>query len=102
VLLIEDVTTAGTSVRETVPLLRAAGAVELVGLVVSVDRQERGSGERGALREIAEDFGLKTASIVTIDEVVAHLREHPVDGRFVIDDETYERIVRYRKDYGGS
>jgi orotate phosphoribosyltransferase len=102
VLLIEDVTTAGTSIRETVPLLRAAGPVELVGLVVSVDRQERGSGERGALREISEDFGMKTASIVTIDEIVAHLREHPVDGRAVIDAETYERILRYREAYGGA
>jgi orotate phosphoribosyltransferase len=102
VLLIEDVTTAGTSIRETVPVLRAAGPIELAGLVVSVDRQERGSGERGALREIAEDFGMKTASIVTIDEVVAHLRDHPVDGRHVIDAETMERIAVYRKDYGGS
>ena len=72
VLIVEDVTTAGTSIRETVPILRAAAAVELAGLVVSVDRQERASdtSERTALVELAEEFGMPTAAIVTIDEVL--------------------------------
>ncbi|MEE2895284.1 MAG: orotate phosphoribosyltransferase, partial [Planctomycetota bacterium] len=75
VLIVEDVTTAGTSIRETVPVLRAAAAVELAGLVVSVDRQERASdtSERTALVELAEEFGMPTAAIVTIDEVLEHL-----------------------------
>ena len=75
VLIVEDVTTAGTSIRETVPVLRAAAAVELAGLVVSVDRQERASdtSERTALVELAEEFGMPTAAIVTIDEVLAHV-----------------------------
>src|SRR5690606_20890684 len=62
VLLIEDVTTAGTSVRESLPLIEAGGKARAVGLVVSVDRMEKGAGERPALREIREDFGLATTA----------------------------------------
>jgi orotate phosphoribosyltransferase len=102
VVIIEDVTTAGTSIRETVPLLRSAARVELTGLVVAVDRQERGRTERSALCEVGEEFGFPTTSIVTIDEVVAYLREHDVSGRRVIDEQTHARVVEYRKAYGGN
>jgi orotate phosphoribosyltransferase len=102
VVVIEDVTTAGTSIRETVPLLKAAAEVELVGLVVAVDRQERGQGTESALSEVGREFGMKTASIVTIDEVVAYLREVPVGGQMRITEETYGRILEYRQAYGAS
>jgi orotate phosphoribosyltransferase len=102
VVIIEDVTTAGTSIRETVPLLRQAAPVTLRGLIVAVDRQERGQSERSALREVGEEFGFATASIVTIDEVVAHLRAHDVRGKRLIDDAAYARILDYRKTYGGT
>ncbi len=72
VLIIEDVTTAGTSIRETVPLLRAAADIELVGLIVSVDRMERGIGDRAALDEIADEFSMPTHSIVTTEEIIGH------------------------------
>jgi orotate phosphoribosyltransferase len=100
VLIVEDVTTAGTSIKETVPLLFGAAKVKLVGLVVAVDRMERGTGERSALREIAEEFEMKTFSIVTIEDIVRHLREHDVDGKRVITDELHERIARYRHEHG--
>ena len=100
VLLIEDVTTAGTSIRQTVPLLRATADVALAGLVVSVDRQERGQGDASALDELAAEFAMPTFAIVTIDEVVEHLREHPVDGRRVLDDEILDRIASYRAEWG--
>jgi orotate phosphoribosyltransferase len=100
VLIVEDVTTAGTSIRETVPLLSSAANVKLAGLVVAVDRMERGTGDRSALSEIADKFEMKTFSIVTIEEIVMHLREHDVDGRRVITDEIHERIARYRREYG--
>ena len=97
VLIVEDVTTAGTSIRETVPILRAAAAVELAGLVVSVDRQERASdtSERTALVELAEEFGMPTAAIVTIDEVLEHLGD-----RLSAEDRT--RIDDYRLKYGAA
>lgn len=101
VLLVEDVTTAGTSIRETVPLLTRAANVEVVGLVVSVDRQERStSSTRSALSEVADEFRMKACSIVTIEEIISHLREHPVDGRLIIVDELHERILAYRAEYG--
>ncbi|MEW6072669.1 MAG: orotate phosphoribosyltransferase [Planctomycetota bacterium] len=93
VLLVEDVTTAGTSVRETVPKLRAAAEVSLAGLVVSVDRMERGQGERGALAELAEEYGMPTFAIVTLDEIVAHLA-----GR--LEPALLERLAAYRAQYG--
>jgi orotate phosphoribosyltransferase len=100
VLIVEDVTTAGTSIRETVPLLRKAAEVRLAGLVVAVDRNERGSGGKSALAEVGEAFSMKTFSIVTIDEIVEHLRKHEVDGRRVITDDIFERIAAYRAEYG--
>ncbi|HHI81324.1 MAG TPA: orotate phosphoribosyltransferase [Planctomycetes bacterium] len=100
VVFIEDVTTAGTSIRETVPLLRAEADVRLAGLLVSVDRQERGRGERSALVEISEEFGMPCFAIVTLDEIVAHLSEHPVGGKILLDAGVLERIQAYRDEYG--
>ncbi len=103
VVIVEDVTTAGTSIRETVPLLRAAAAgVVLTGLVVSVDRQERGTGARSALVEVAETYGMKTFAIVTLDEIVAHLSTQPVGGRLLLDGNLVEKIRAYRAEYGAS
>ncbi len=101
VVIVEDVTTAGTSIRETVPLLRSAARVQLVALIVAVDRQERGQTEKSALRELGEEFGMKTMSIVTIDEVVAHLRAQPPGERAVITPELDRAIREYRAKYGG-
>ena len=97
VLIVEDVTTAGTSILETVPVLRAAAAVELAGLVVSVDRQERASdtSERTALVELAEEFGMPTAAIVNIDDVLEHLGD-----RLTADD--LARVAQYRDRYGAT
>lgn len=100
VVIIEDVTTAGTSIRESVPLLKAAANVTLTALVVSVDRQERGSGEQSALAEVRETFGMRTLSIVTIDEIVGYFRAHPVNGKTLIDDALYAKILEYRRRYG--
>jgi orotate phosphoribosyltransferase len=95
VLIVEDVTTAGTSIRETVPLLRAAADIRLAGLVVSVDRQERAneSSTRSALAEVGHEFGMPTAAIVTIDEVVAHLGDR-------LTEADRARIAAYRAQYG--
>jgi orotate phosphoribosyltransferase len=102
VLIIEDVTTAGTSIRETVPLLQAAARVTLTGLVVAVDRQERGTGPQNALAQLRDDYAMKTFAIVTIDEVIAHLRTHAVDGHYLVDDETYRRVLAYREQHAGT
>jgi orotate phosphoribosyltransferase len=100
VLIVEDVTTAGTSIRETVPILRAAADVVLAGLVVAVDRMERGTGDVSALAEVGATYRMKTFSIVNIEEIVEHLSTHDVDGRRVVTAELAERIAAYRREYG--
>lgn len=100
VLIIEDVTTAGTSIRETVPLMRAAADVELAGLVVSVDRMERGTTEKSALSQVSEEFQMPTFAIVNLDEIIAHLKENQIDGKWILDDRLLERIADYRAQYG--
>ena len=100
VLIVEDVTTAGTSIRETVPILRAAADVVLAGLVVAVDRMERGTGDVSALAEVGATYRMKTFSIVNIEEIVEHLSTHDVDGRRVVSEELVERIAAYRREYG--
>lgn len=100
VVIVEDVTTAGTSVRNTLPLLRSMADIEVVGLAVGVDRRERGAGERSALDELADEFDLTTLSLATIDEIVAHLAEREVDGKRVIGDDDLARIKAYRAEHG--
>ena len=100
VLIIEDVTTAGTSIGETLPIIKAQGNVDVCGLVVSVDRMERGQGEKSALTEIEENYGLKTTAIVTMAEVVEHLYNKECNGRVVIDDTLKAAIDAYYEQYG--
>ena len=94
VVIIEDVTTAGTSIRETLPILKANADVKVLGLVVSVDRCERGTGEKSALEEIHDNFGIETTSIVTMKEVTEHLMGT------VIDDAMKMKIDAYYELYG--
>ena len=100
VVIIEDVTTAGTSIRETLPILKEQGDVNVFGLVVSVDRMERGSSTKSALSEIEEQFGLKTTAIVTMAEVVEHLYNKPYNGQIIINDEIKSAIDKYYEQYG--
>jgi len=70
VLIVEDITTAGTSIRETVPILKEAAAVEVAGLIVSVDRRERGVDDRAALDALAEEFSMPTFAIVDVFDII--------------------------------
>ena len=100
VVLVEDVITGGTSFRDMRPLLESFN-VDVVGLVVGVDRQERGSGQRSALVEAAETWGVPTASLVTVTEVVQRLHGREVLGRVWIDDAIKGRIDDYLATYAG-
>lgn len=100
VVIIEDVTTAGTSIEETLPIIKAQGDVTPVGLVVSVDRMERGKGEKSALAEIEEKYGLQTTAIVTMAEVVEHLYNGEYKGGVIIDDTLKAAIDAYYEQYG--
>ena len=100
VVIIEDVTTAGTSIEETLPIIKAQGDVSVVGMVVSVDRMERGQGSKSALKEIEEKYGFKTTAIVTMAEVVEHLYNKPYKGKVIIDDALKASIDAYYEQYG--
>lgn len=100
VVIIEDVTTAGTSIGETLPIIKAQGDVDVQGLVVSVDRMERGQGTKSALCEIEETYGIKTTAIVTMAEVIEHLYNRPYKGRVIIDDTIKAAIDAYYEKYG--
>lgn len=100
VIIVEDVTTAGTSVYETMPILKSQADVDVKGLIISVDRMERGKGEKSALTELKEKFGLKTCSIVTMAEVVEYLYNRKVNGKILINNEMKEKIEDYYKEYG--
>jgi orotate phosphoribosyltransferase len=93
-VIIEDVTTAGTSIRETLPIIKAQADAKVLGLVVSVDRCERGTGTKSALDEIRESFGIETTAIVTMKEVTEYLSGS------VIDDEMLAKIDAYYQLYG--
>ncbi|HYE12498.1 MAG TPA: orotate phosphoribosyltransferase [Patescibacteria group bacterium] len=100
VIIIEDVTTAGTSIHETMPILKAQGAVEVLGLIISVDRMERGAGEKSAFQELQQQYRLKTHAIVTMLEVVEHLYNKELNGKILIDNEMKQKIEEYYKIYG--
>lgn len=100
VVIIEDVTTSGKSMEETVPILKAQAKVDIKGLMVSLNRQEKGKGEKSALAEITELYGFPANAIVTMEEVVEVLYNKEIDGRIVIDDAIKSAIEAYYKEYG--
>ncbi len=93
VLVIDDVITAGTAIRESVDIIRANGA-ELAGVVISLNRKERGQGERSAIQEVEQEYGVPVASIVDLDDLVAYLEERGGD------DGALAAIRAYRAEYG--
>ena len=97
VIMIEDVTTSGKSMEETVPKVREAANVEIKGLIVSLNRNEKGKGEKTALTEIAELYGFPTAAIVSMPEVVEYL-----ESKNALDAELKERIDAYYAQYGAT
>ena len=100
VIMIEDVTTSGKSMEETVPIVRAQANVEIKGLIVSLNRMERGQGEKCALDEVADLYGFPTAAIVNMAEVTEHLYNKPYKGEVIIDDTLKGAIDAYYEQYG--
>lgn len=100
VIIIEDVTTAGTSIYETMPIIKTDKDVEVLGLIISVDRMERGRGEETALVELEEKFNMRTHAIVNMDEVVEYLYNKEIQGRVILDKDVKEKIEKYYEKYG--
>ncbi len=101
VVIIEDVTTSGKSIEETYPIITAQAKVEIKGLMVSLNRMEKGpAGKGSALDEIRERYHIEAAAIVTMQEVVEHLYNRPYKGQVYIDDAAKAAIDEYYKVYG--
>ena len=93
VLIIDDVISAGTSVRESVELIRAAGAVPC-GVVIALDRMERGTGELSAVQEVERDYGIPVVAVATLDDLMSFLGERP-------DFKAHQAAVaKYRQEFG--
>jgi orotate phosphoribosyltransferase len=93
VLIIDDVITAGTAIRESVDMIQAAGAA-LAGVVIALDRQERGRDARSAIQEVEETLGVRVISIVTLEHLVQYLLDRTDRAGDV------EKILAYRTQYG--
>ena len=101
VIIIEDVTTSGKSIEETFPIIKAQADVEVKGLIVSLNRNEKGKeGNKTALEEVKELYGFETAAIVSMPEVIACLYNKECNGKVVINDEIKERLDSYYELYG--
>ena len=101
VVMIEDVTTSGKSMEETVPKVRNAADVEIIGLMVSLNRMEVGlGGQVSALDEIKEKYGFEANAIVSMADVVEYLYNKPYQGKIYIDDELKASIDSYYEQYG--
>ncbi|HQR03629.1 MAG: orotate phosphoribosyltransferase [Proteobacteria bacterium] len=93
VLIVDDVISAGTSVRESVDLIRGAGAMP-AGVVIALDRQERGSGSLSAVQEVRREYGMPVVAVATLDDLIAYLQGSPELER------NLEAVIRYREHYG--
>ncbi len=93
VLIIDDVITAGTAIREVIDIIRANGG-EPAGVVIGLNRQEKGKGELSAIQEVEAEYGIPVASIVNVDDVIAYLEEKPDMTN------TVDQVRAYRAQYG--
>lgn len=93
ILIIDDVITAGTAIRESMDVITAEGA-RPAGVVIALDRQERGKGERSAIQEVESDYGMSVAAIVRLEELVDFVRQRGDAAGHL------ENIVAYRREYG--
>ncbi|AYO15911.1 orotate phosphoribosyltransferase [Vibrio owensii] len=93
IMLVDDVITAGTAIRESMEIIQANGA-DLAGVLVAIDRQEKGKGELSAIQEVERDFGCAIISIVSLTDLVTFLEEKGTDK------EHLEAVKAYRAEYG--
>jgi orotate phosphoribosyltransferase len=95
VIIIEDVITAGTAIRQVVPILKNAANVDIVAMIISVDRMEKGSGELSAVQEVKKEFGIEVYPIVTINDIINAIKNDVIEGKEYLD-----KMIEYRNQYG--
>ncbi|MBR2336930.1 MAG: orotate phosphoribosyltransferase [Clostridia bacterium] len=94
VVIVEDVITAGTAIRETMEIMKGLEGVKVAATFVMVDRKEKGQGEKGAMAEIGEEFGFPVYSVVDVYDIIEYLEEDPAN------EENVARIKKYLEVYG--
>jgi len=100
VVIVDDVMTAGTALRESLDLLKTMGSPKIVGVLIAVDRMEKGKTSKSAALEVKDEFGVDVHSIVTIVEILAYLHNKEIDGKVYITDAEKAKIEEYRAQYG--
>lgn len=99
VLIVEDVITAGTAIRECLPILKTEADVTIEGLIISVDRMEKGQRNSTTIQEIEEEFGIKTYPIVTVRDIIDHLEQAQINGQVMIDNVIIRNMKNYMEVY---
>lgn len=99
-ILVDDVITSGKAIRESLEVLKTCNDPGVSGIVISVNRQEKGRTDQNALTEVADTLGIPIFAIVTISEIIAFLHNREIDGKVVLDDETRANIEAYLETYG--
>lgn len=95
VVIIDDVMTSGKALRESMPKLKGAANVDVTGMVITVDRMERGTGDKSAVQEVKEEFGVTVYPIVTMEDIIDAIRNDIVPGKEYLD-----KMLAYREEYG--
>lgn len=100
VIIIDDVITAGTAMREAVEKLKVNGNPKVAGIIISVNRKEKGQGEKSAIQEIEETLGVKVVSIIDFDDITEYCHNKEINGKIYLNDEMYDKMIEYKKQYG--
>lgn len=99
-ILVDDVITSGAAIRESLEILKKHGNPKVKGIIISVDRQEKGTTDKNALKQVEEGLGIPIFSIVKLQDIIKVLHNKEIDGKIYIDDKTKEKIDSYREKYG--
>jgi orotate phosphoribosyltransferase len=101
-ILVDDVITSGKAIRESLEVLKTSGNPTVKGIVISVDRQEKGTTEKNALTEVAQTLGIPIFAIVTLADITAFLHNKEINGQVILDDAMMEKIKTYLAQYGSA
>jgi orotate phosphoribosyltransferase len=101
VVLVEDVVTAGTTLHEVIPVLREKVGVQIAGVVILVDRDEKATSDVSAVKQAEAELDINITSIVTIHDIISYLSKEN-SSKFTIDEELMKRIKAYRAEFGAS
>ena len=99
-ILVDDVITSGKAIRESLEVLKECDNPQVRGIVISVNRQEKGKTDQNALTEVADILGIPIFSIVTLEDIVTFLHNREIDGKVILDDAMMDKINAYRAEYG--